>query len=140
MGFLTELDYRAQIKSEIKSVVAGTEANALEVAEMAAQAEMESYLNNRYNVPAIFSAENNQRNAVLVMYLVDMVLYHLHSRTASRLIPEIRSIRYDTAKTWLESVMKGELSPNLPLKTNEAGEAASYGFKMGSNDKYSQSW
>ena len=143
MGFLIASDYHFQIKNEIKTIIAGAEVNALELAEFAAQAEMESYLNSRYDVPAIFSAEDPSRNRLLVMYLVDMVLYHLHSKMAGRLVPDIRAVRYDTAKTWLEQVMLGKLSPDLPLKPiadDGSGNDADYLLRTGSNKKYSQDW
>lgn len=54
-----------------------------------------------------WSAGDN-RNAQLVMYMVDVALYHLHSRIAPMNIPDLRVKRYDDARKWLDNVSKEE--------------------------------
>jgi phage gp36-like protein len=138
MAFILEADYSFQIRNEIKGVIAGAESNALSKAELAAQAEMESYLNNRYDVATEFAKTDDERNPVLVMYLIDMALYHLHSKQPGRNIPQIRIDRYDTAIDWLSKVAKGDLNPNLAEKTGD--EVPNYQVRVGGNEKTSKGW
>ncbi|MDN4015177.1 DUF1320 family protein, partial [Chryseobacterium gambrini] len=104
-------------------------------AELAAQAEMESYLRQRYNVAAIFSAAGADRNALIIMYMVDIAIYHLHANAAADVIPELRIMRYNAAKDWLKAVAKGDISPDLPEKPDEGesgGETGSQVIEFGS--------
>ena len=123
MSFLTPADYGLQIRDEIRGLLTDGSDPLLEMAAAAAQAEMESYLRGRYDVAAIFAATATARNAQLVMYLVDMALYHLHSRQNPRNVPQIRQDRYEQVIGWLKMARRGELSvglPDLPA-TNEDG-------------------
>lgn len=54
------------------------------------------------------------RDAFVMMYLVDITLYHLHSKDATRLIPKIREDRYQDVKDWLKMVASGEIDADLP--------------------------
>ena len=136
MPYLTNEDYNAQIRSEILDRVKNT--NGQHEAELMAQAEMESYLNTRYNVAQIFNKTGDDRNSLIVMYLIDITLYHLHSNISPRNVPELRAIRYEAAIDWLNKVAAGKLNPDIPLREDESNE--NYAFLGGSNDKYSQPW
>lgn len=59
----------------------------------------------------------DDRNHVIVMYLADITLYHLHSAINPRNIPELRGIRYDAAREWLRDVSRTIINPDLPLLT-----------------------
>lgn len=135
MSFLTSDDYGLQIRTEIRDLVTDGNDVLLAKAALAAQTEMESYLRGRFDVAAVFGAAGpvaavlnpdgsvltpataDQRNPQIVMYLVDMALYHLHSRQNPRNVPTIRQDRYDHAIDWLKMVRKGQLSCGLPLET-----------------------
>ena len=135
MSFLTEADYGLQIRDEIRALVTDGSTTLLTSAGLTAQSEMESYLRGRFDVDKVFTAPNavpasgstpavpDQRSPVVVMYLVDMALYHLHSRQNPRNVPQIRQDRYDQAISWLKMARRGELSVGLPLEptTNPDG-------------------
>ncbi len=114
MSFLTPADYGLQIRTEIRDLVTDGDTTLLERAGLTAQIEMESYLRGRYDVTTIFAATGDARNAQLVMYLVDMALYHLHSRQNPRNVPQIRQDRYDQVISWLKMARTGKLSVGLP--------------------------
>lgn len=114
MSFLLPADYGPQIRQEILSLVTDGDTTLLDAAGLAAQAEMESYLRGRFDVEAIFAATGPARSAVLVLYLVDLALYHLHSRQNPRNVPQIRQDRYDHAIEWLKMARKGSISTGLP--------------------------
>lgn len=141
MPFLIETDYEVQIRNWIKQIIIQRKEDVRHQAELASQAEMESYLRQRYNVAQIFSATGENRNALIILYMVDIVIYHLHSNTAGDVIPELRIIRYNAAKDWLKAVAKGDISPDLPEKPDEGegGEGSgSQVIEFGSNPKYSE--
>ena len=142
MGFLTNEDYKPQIRDWIRNLVTNDDPAIQTKSELAAQAEMESYLRDRYKVGEIFEAEGEARNALLVMYMVDITLYHLHSNISPENVPELRGIRYEAAINWLKAVAKGSISPNLPEHTSdpdsEDPEGDSIFFQGGSNDVVSE--
>ena len=137
MGFLTELDYKSQIKDEHLAVVTGADPDERIRSEAAALGEMKSYLRTKYDTDKIFidvrkwdenvayiigdhvifndriyntivANTNKQpdlnttewsasdlRDQTIIMFAIDMVLYHLHSSINPRDIPALRKQRYD---------------------------------------------
>lgn len=82
---------------------------------------------------AYFTAGDN-RSKMLVQKMVDITLFHLHSRIAPRNIPEVRQKRYDEALEWLDQVAKGRRTAiNLPKIQPPQGQR----FRGGSNIKQS---
>lgn len=141
MPFLTDTDYEVQIRTWVKQIITQSKTDVLHKAELAAQAEMESYLRQRsYDVAKIFSESLEDRNALIVLYMVDIAVYHLHANISSDNVPEIRIIRYNAAKDWLKAVAKGDISPDLPEKPdeNESEGAGNQVVEFGSNRKYSE--
>jgi hypothetical protein len=69
----------------------------------------------------------DNRDAQMVLYTCDIVLYHLHARIAPRNIPELRVKRYDDAKAWLKMCAEGAITPNLPLIQPRQGNRIRYG-------------
>lgn len=60
--------------------------------------------------------KGDNRNAQMVSFFIDVVLYHLHSRIAPRNIPDLRVKRYDDAIRWLKEVSKGNhVTADIPL-------------------------
>ncbi len=55
-----------------------------------------------------------ERNPFVILYLVDLTLYHLHSKDASRVIPKVREDRYQDALDWLKGVAEGMIDADLP--------------------------
>lgn len=77
----------------------------------------------------------DNRNQQIVMYLIDMTLYHLHSRINPRNVPELRMIRYDGnnptqnggAIGWLKRVASGDITADLESIIPEQGMSIRYG-------------
>lgn len=139
MPFLQDTDYEVQIRTWVKQIIIQRKEDVLHKAELAAQAEMESYLRERYDVKKIFGAVDGDRNALIVLYMVDICLYHLHSNISADQIPELRIIRYNAAKDWLKDVAKGNISPDLPEKeVTEDTDTGQLSTEFGSRPKYSE--
>jgi hypothetical protein len=54
------------------------------------------------------------RNPLLMMYMIDVTLYHLHSSIPGKQIPQLRYDRYVAAKDYFERAAKGTVTLNLP--------------------------
>ena len=136
--FLNDNDYKRQIQAWIKSIVQ-TDEGTLEDAEHAAQTEMETYLNSRFDIAAIFDIEQEDadRNRLIVMYMIDITLYHLFTNISPDMIPELREKRYKAAIQWLKDVATGKISPLLPELSGE--ESPTRPFSYGSNESYNDS-
>jgi len=122
--FLTIDDYKAVVDAKTLDIINQSDPANLERAEGYAIDEIKSYLravqSNKtgirpYDVDAAFAATDNDRNRQLVMYTVDVALYHLISWLPQRIGFEIREIRYKRAIAWLESVQAGDALLDIPL-------------------------
>lgn len=78
-----------------------------------------------------YYAVGDARSQQMVNYMIDITLYHIHSRVAPRNIPDIRVKRYDDAIKWLKMCLMGDITPNLLLKTPRSGTR----IRIGSNPK-----
>jgi len=73
----------------------------------------------------------DNRNQQIVMYLIDITLYHLHSRINPRNIPDLRKERYDGnnpqqnggAIAWLKRCASGDVTADLPNILPEQGNS-----------------
>lgn len=137
--FLSQSDYMAQIQPEIKQAVAGDQ-SIWSASELQAEEEITGYLRNRFKVAEIFNQVGTARNARIVMLMVDVVLYHIHSRVAPRNIPEIREVRYEQAIEWLKAVNKGTIVPDLPMLDDTINGGSLSELKLGSNPKLNHSY
>lgn len=127
MIFLTEADFSTLIKSDNLDAVIRNNPVLLDYIEQSAIAEITSYLNSKYDCPAIFSATGDERNPLILMYACDMILYHLHAAFAPIKIPAIRVERYNVAIAWLKMVAKGDIAPGLPAALNTPASGMSWG-------------
>lgn len=128
--FLTVADYKDVIKDHVLAQVIETDDATRQTAELKAQAQMESYLSARYDTGAVFGATGTDRNAAIVMYLVDMAVYHLHARISPDMVPQLRKERYDLAIRWLEQVSKQMINPTLPEPEEGEKEEVRYGSNL----------
>lgn len=77
----------------------------------------------------------DNRNQQIVLFLIDITLYHLHSRINPRNIPDLRKERYNGnsptdsggAIGWLKSVAHGNVQADLPVFTPQQGLSMRYG-------------
>lgn len=119
--FLTENDYIVA-SADALNILQQSTAGKREKAEKMACEEIAGYLRSRYDTGLIFSASEEKRNDVIVMYACDITLYHLVSWLPGKMGREIRKERYDRAIKWLEEVQSGKVTPDLPTCTGQNGE------------------
>jgi phage gp36-like protein len=95
-------------------------------------------LGTAYTIPSNINPNNttywtigDNRNAQMVNYMIDIVLYHIHSRIAPKNIPDLRVKRYDDAISWLKNCAKGDwITASLPLIQPKQGMRARWGSRL----------
>jgi phage gp36-like protein len=122
MLFLTLDDFESQIRNDKLVILVDNDMSNLDPLEAAAMKEMENYLRQRFDVAQIWSKTGADRDPVLLLYMVDILLYHLYSRINPVKIPELRIHRYENAMRFLKAVAKGEITPNLPEPVDTADD------------------
>jgi phage gp36-like protein len=116
--FIDKADYASVINNNVLDAITEVDDNKLDVAELRAISEMQSYLANRYDTDAIFSATGIARHNAVLMFCLDMTLYHLHALINPRKIPEYRKERYTAALDWLQGISMLKINPDLPKPIN----------------------
>lgn len=138
--FINKFDFFSSITEQtLKQITQGDESLILD-AILTAQSEMESYLRERYDVAVEFAKTETDRNPLLKLYMIDLALYHLHTRIAPRSVPETRGIRYEHAIRWLEKVRDGKMSPNLKALRDADNEEVNSMSRHGGNPKVNHQW
>ena len=96
-----------------------------------------------YSVPVNTALNNttywaltDNRDAQMVMFIVDVALFHLHSRIAPRNIPELRIKRYEAAVIWFQACAEGKVTPALPLIQPKQGNRIRYGGNVKLSNNY----
>lgn len=122
-NFINIEDYDATIHREIldsllRKESASYDPQIIEICEDRAIAEMRSYMNKTYDCNAIFAATGTDRHALILMFAIDITVYHIFCQHNPYKIAKIRQDRYDRAVKWLKGVMKGDITidgaPLLP--------------------------
>lgn len=134
-NFISTSDYNASIHKEIlSSLLRETSAsgqpnpdydpNIIEVCEDRAIAEMRSYMSKRYDCDKIFSARGAERHSLVLMFAIDIAIYHIFCLHNPYKIAEIRKDRYERAMDWLKMVGRGDSTidgaPRLQTEEQQA--------------------
>ena len=122
-NFIDITDYDASIHKEILDSLLrqGTtdyDPQIVEICEDRAIAEMRSYLNKKYDCNRIFEAHGTDRHALVLMFALDIAIYHIYCQHNPYKISKSREDRYNRAVEWLKGVMRGDVTidgaPLLP--------------------------
>lgn len=121
--FITPTDYDASIHKEILDSLLRTDSPSydpqiVEICEDRTIAEMRSYMSKTYDCDAIFSKTEQDRHPLILMFAVDITIYHIFSQHNPYKMSKIRQDRYDRAIEWLKGIMSGDITidgaPRLP--------------------------
>jgi len=96
-------------------------------------------LTNEYPTNTLYWTAGDNRNQQIVMHLMDITLYHLHSRINPRNVPDLRKERYDGnspnqsggAIAFLKRVGKGDVSLDCPTLIPDQGLSIRWGNSDG---------
>lgn len=125
-NFISPTDYDATIHREILNALLRADSSdydpqIVEICEDRAIAEMRSYLNKTYDCDQIFSATGADRHSLILMFAIDIAVYHIFCQHNPYKMSKIRQDRYDRAIEWLKGVMNGDVTidgaPTLPDET-----------------------
>lgn len=135
-NFIDLADYDASIHREILDALLRAKGAAgqpnpaynpqvVETCENRAISEMRSALSVRYDCDAIFGARGADRHDLILMYAIDMAIYHIYCQHNPYKMSEIRKDRYDEAKRWLADIRDGkERIEGAPRLAQDEGETA----------------
>jgi len=116
MAFIDKADYDDVINENILDDITEVDDDKIDKCEARAIRFMKGYLNNRYDVDAIFAKQGSERNEEILGYAKDITLYYLHRLVNWRKVPSDRAKAYNEAFQWLMGVNKLEINPpNLPV-------------------------
>jgi len=136
MAFLTEDDYKTLITPDDLDIVDQSDSAARSLAETMAQDQMTGYLNQRFDCDAIFSATEQDRSSEIIMRMMDIALYHMHSQLPGRMGLENRRLRYEDALKWLSEVAKGNITPVLPSPAADQADPLPCNWGSQTRQKY----
>lgn len=114
-NFITTEDYDATIHREILDSLLRKETptydpQIVEICEDRAISEMRSYLNKSYDCDMIFSQTGTDRHPLILMFAIDITVYHIFCQHNPYKMGKIRQDRYDRAIEWLKGIMKGNIT------------------------------
>ena len=133
--FINPEDYDASIHREILGSLTRDDESIVEICEDRAIAEMRGYLSARYDVDAIFSAEGDARNQLVLMMAIDIAVYHIFSIHNPQKMSQIRKDRYERAVEWLKQVAAFKITIDGAPKLPEEEQKQNSPWLMSSNSK-----
>ena len=136
MAYINAVDYDLQIQdTNLQQIINNNEA-IRDSANVLAEAEMRSYLIQKYDVDAELSKTLTDRDPQILQTTIDIALFHLHSRIAPRNIPDLRVQRYENAIDWLKMCATGQLTPKLEVIDPKQGRRIRYGGNTKNVNQY----
>ena len=109
-NFIYPEDYDASIHREMLGSLTRDDTAVVKICEDRAIAEMRGYLSALYDVDAIFSAQGDARNQLVLMMAIDITVYHLFSIHNPQKMSQIRKDRYEHAVEWLKQVAESQIT------------------------------
>jgi phage gp36-like protein len=135
--FVTVEELKTHLYGDSISAISGTDDTIPTAAIDAAISEARGYLAG-YSRNAIFSAEGPARNALLLVFVKDIAVWHYINLSNAGTELELRLKRYERAISWLKGVQKGDITPDLPSADSEGGQGITAPVIFGSNPKREQ--
>lgn len=139
MDVLTLNDFYTVIEPQHLNELIEGDNTLLDSAELTAIGEVTGYIATRYDAAKCFDVANIPTNSgisTLIQKMVDIALFHLHSRITPSNIPDIRNQRYVNAINWLEKVSSGFIIPALPVQETEPTTPLRYGNSSKTENRY----
>lgn len=151
MSFINKEDLKNSIYNYQVDQITEDDDNIVKHAIATAEQEVRSYLtaNNkrewadgrlRYDVDAIFNATGDQRNALIMSYVITVAKWYIVELCNADIIYEIARERYDRVIGFLKDLAKGNINldtlPTLNEDDNNENGESTYPFFYGSRDKF----
>lgn len=127
MSYVTLEELNTHLYEEQIDVITQGDTVILQSAIDAALSEAKGYL-RAFDIAGEFSKTGAQRNALLLIFLKDIAVWHLINICNVNTDLSLRSERYNRAVDWLKSVQKGNVVPDLePLEVDKQIGVILYG-------------
>jgi phage gp36-like protein len=136
MAFIELADFDIYIREGNLDELIDSETTQFDQAVAVAEEEVYSYLAKRYDADQIFAAVGAARNTMVLKCMVDITLFHLHSRVTPNQVPAVRNDRYVDSIAWMKAVYSGEINPRLPEKIDDKTNDQNALFRFGSNPRF----
>lgn len=133
--FITPDELYTHLYPESIEAISGDDERLLLDALSAGISEVKGYL-HRFDLEKLFGAVGNDRDALLIMRVKDVAIWHYINITNPQIDYNDRLLRYKYAIKWLEGVQDEKINPDFPKPTDPDGNetnSSRYGF--GSNHK-----
>jgi hypothetical protein len=131
--WITKAELKTHMNVDDIDVITEGDDTLVTAAVDGAVSEAKGYL-NAYDSDTIFATTGTSRNALLLIFVKDIAVWHLLKLSNYKAELEFRGKCYDRAISWLKSVQKGDVTPDLPATTEDYRTKISYG----SNEKREQ--
>ncbi len=139
MAAITKADLKTHIYAEITDVITRSDDTIVDAAIAAGEGEVKSYL-NRFDTATMFGG--TYTNQYFKNIVKDVVCWHLIKLANPNINLELFRTAYEDAKKILREILKGDTSPDFPLKPDdpntdidEAGHIE-YGSNIKRNNHY----
>ena len=138
MTFVDNNDFALIIQpTQLTQLVGISGQSQIDLAVEMAMAEIKSYLIQKYDVDAEYSATGVTRSLQLRMAVVDVALYILHSRISPNNVPDLRNNRYNSTISWLKGCATGKVTPALAeIDITTTGARIRFGSDPKQSNKY----
>ena len=113
MAFITPEELNTHLYRENIEAISREDETVVVASIDAAVSEAKGYL-SAYDTEKIFSAEGAERNALLLIFVKDIAVWHFINLCNAGTELQLRQDRYERAVAWLRQVQKGEVMPDLP--------------------------
>ena len=138
-NFITINDYDATIHREILDALLRTDSDTydpqiIEVCEDRAVAEMRSHMAATYDCDAIFSATADQRHPLVLMFAIDIAVYHIFCIHNPYKISKVRENRYNRAIDWLKGIKSGDIAVDGAPRLSESEQADNSPWQIQAED------
>ncbi len=134
MDYLTDGDFKHRIQwNDLLMILDGNTA-LLDEAESTAKAVILDVLHTRYDTAAIFSKVAAARDAQVIRWMINLVLYYVYERIPDSLVPDRVVKNYDDTMFYLLEIADGKKSTALDRLEDPEGKAISK-FKWGSQTR-----
>ncbi|MDR1102951.1 MAG: DUF1320 domain-containing protein [Tannerella sp.] len=135
--FLTVEELKTHLYGESIQAISGDDGTVLTAAIDGAVQEARGYL-AAFDRDAVFGARNGERNALLLIFVKDIAVWHYINLCSAGTELRLRQDRYERAVAWLKAVQKGEVTPDLPAAIDDDGKNPNAIIIYGSNPKREQ--
>ncbi len=133
--WLQKEDFNTAMYEHIIDEIADFDDSAINQCIAVGTEQVKSYLKNRYDTDVIFSAEGENRNALILEYCKVVAVWELLKLCSAETLYEVWRERYDRVIEWLEGVRDGKNTPDLPKREDSEGNPVLV-MKFGSNRKF----